>query len=101
MRRRNCSRTSASQRESSTGRRMVELKKRWLTERSSTVTRAPPTVPSAAPKPVMLRIIGKHLSYLPTITLSIEEVPPGAVEVHHSRHHVAGHLLVELTDEIA
>jgi hypothetical protein len=33
------------------------LKKRWLTERISTLRRAAPIVPSAAPKPVMLEII--------------------------------------------
>jgi hypothetical protein len=36
------------------GSLMVGVKKRWLTVRSSTLTRRSPTRPSAAPNPVML-----------------------------------------------
>src|SRR5262245_30034925 len=60
---------------------MLGEKNRWLTVLSSTLTRDPPTKPSAEPKPVMLRIIDSRASYELTTTLSIEEVPPHAVVI--------------------
>src|SRR4029450_6950591 len=79
--RRSDSLTSGSQRDSSLGSLMLGEKNRWLTVLSSTLTRDPPTKPSAEPKPVMLRIIDSRASYELTTTLSIEEVPPHAVVI--------------------
>src|SRR5690242_4381582 len=95
---------------------MDGLKKRWFTERSSTLTRPPPTSPSAAPNPVMLRIISSRVSYGCTTTLSIRcppgrrpqparasvpEIPSHAVELPLARHEEARHLLILLLQEIA
>src|SRR5690348_8898412 len=67
---RRTSRTSPSQRDMAPESLMLELKKRWFTVRSSTVTRCAPKRPVAAPNPVMLRIMDNHLSYGATMTLS-------------------------------
>src|SRR5690348_1617641 len=98
--RRSTSRTSTSQRANSEGSLTEGLKNRWLTERTSTATSASPTAPSADPNPVMLRIIGKRLSYVLTITLSIPELPPHAIELRLSRHEKSGYRLVRKADEI-
>src|SRR5690242_14035073 len=67
---RRTSRTSPSQRDMAPESLMLELKKRWFTVRSSTVTRCAPKRPVAAPNPVMLRIMDNLLSYGATMTLS-------------------------------
>src|SRR2546423_326085 len=98
--RRSASRTSPSHRANSDGSLIEGLKKRWLTDRTSTATRVPPTSPSAAPNPVMLRIIDKRVSYALTTTLSIPELPAHAVELVQSRHQVARHELVRHTLDV-
>src|SRR4030095_11689633 len=70
--RRSASRTSGSQRDRSLGSLMLGEKNRWLPVLSATLTREAPTTPSAAPKPVMLRIIDSRASYELTTTLSID-----------------------------
>src|SRR5829696_91777 len=100
-RRRSASRTSFSQRANEGGSLSEGLKNRWLTDRSSTVTRAPATSPSAAPYPVMLRIMGNRLSYGATRRLSIPEAPPHTVVLRLPRHQVAGGLPVDLTQQVA
>src|SRR5690349_8229396 len=99
--RRSASLTSGSQRDSSLGSLMLGEKNRWLTVLSSTLTREPPTRPSAEPKPVMLRIIDSRASYDLTTTLSIEEVPADAVVVDRARCRVAGHHAVDGADDVA
>src|ERR1043166_745980 len=89
---RSVSRTSPSQRASSDGSLTDGLKKRWLTARISTETRDSPTSPSAAPKPVMLRIMAGKL---------IPELPSHAVEVCLTRHQETRHLLVSLAEHVA
>src|SRR4051812_12769019 len=92
---------------------MDGLKKRWFTERTSTLTRPPPTSPSAAPNPVMLRIISSRVSYARATTLSIRravgppparpsvpELPAHAVELHLPRHEEARHLGVPLLKQV-
>src|SRR5688500_9852118 len=101
IRRRSASRTSGSHRASSLGSLMLGEKNRWLTVRSSTLTRDPPTAPSAAPNPVMLRIMNSRASYELTTTLSIEEVPAHAVVVGQPRHLKAGNHRVDLARHIA
>src|SRR5688572_11233992 len=101
IRRRSASRTSGSHRERSPGSLMLGEKKRWLTVLSSTLTREPPTTPSAAPKPVMLRIMNSRASYELATTLSIEEVPAHAVVVRQSRHLEPGHDGVDLAENIS
>src|SRR5687767_10585550 len=61
----------------------------------------PATTPSAAPNPVMLRIIGNRASYGATRTLSIREGPSHAVQVRLPRTQEAGNLLRVLPSEIA
>src|SRR5688572_3791245 len=96
------SRTSPSHRDSSEGSFRLGLKKRWLTVRSSTLTRAAPTSPAAAPNPVMLRIMASRASYGAATTLSIPEVPSHAVQGRLARQAVAGHELRRpLPDRIA
>src|SRR5215212_8663524 len=80
---------------------MLGLKKRWLTVRSSTNTRELPTRPSAPPKPVMLRIIERELSYVLTTALSIPELPAHAVDTRGSRHLEARHGLIALAQDVA
>src|SRR5215212_6023502 len=80
---------------------MLGLKKRWLTVRSSTNTRALPTRPSAPPKPVMLRIIGRELSYVLTTALSIPELPAHAVDTRRPRHLEPGNGLIALAEDVA
>src|SRR5215469_9489259 len=88
---------------------MLGLKKRWLTVRISTVTWAWPTSPSAVPNPVMLRMIGKGLSYDGTTTLSIQlmwfdesipEAPPNAVKVERARHDVPWDQIVRIAEQV-
>src|SRR5690606_16509470 len=88
--------------DSSAGSRMVALKNRWLTERSSTATRAVPTTPSAAPNPVMLRITCKLASYGMTtiLSISVREVPANAIVVDRPRHREPGNHLVLLVHEV-
>src|SRR3982750_3123711 len=88
IRLRSASRTSGSQRDRSLGSLMLGEKNRWLTVLSSTLTRDPPTTPSAAPKPVMLRIIDNRASYELATTLSIEEVPSDSVVIDRARGRV-------------
>src|SRR5688500_6345416 len=100
--RRRVSRTSPSHRDSSEGSLRLGLKKRWLTVRSSTLTRAAPTSPAAAPNPVMLRIMASRASYGAATTLSIPEVPSHTVQRRLPRQAVAGHELGSaLTDGIS
>src|SRR3954469_18347880 len=80
---------------------MDGLKKRWFTERTSTLTRPPPTNPSAAPNPVMLRIISSGLSYGATTTLSIPEIPSHPVELRLARHQEAPDQAVPLLEHVA
>src|SRR5688572_29406353 len=80
---------------------MDGLKKRWFTERTSTLTRPPPTTPSAAPNPVMLRIISSSVSYGGTTRLSIPEIPSDTGELCLSRHLKAGYQRVPLLEQIA
>src|SRR3981189_324259 len=99
--RRRASRTSPSSRASAPGSLMDGLKKRWFTERTSTLTRPPPTSPSAAPNPVMLRIISSSVSYGHTRRLSIPEVPPYTIELHLPRQEEAWHLGIVLLQQVA
>src|SRR5439155_8659675 len=64
-------------------------------------TFAPPTSPSAAPKPVMLFIIGNHVSNSTTTRLSIPKLPPDAVEIRLPRRGEAEYLGVSLAQEIS
>src|SRR5436190_20295472 len=79
---------------------MDGLKKRWFTERTSTLTRPPPTTPSAAPNPVMLRIISSGLSYGTTTRLSIPEIPSHAIELRLTRHLEARNQPVPLLEHV-
>src|SRR5688572_15811258 len=100
--RRRVSRTSPSHRDSSEGSFRLGLKKRWLTVRSSTLTRAAPTSPAAAPNPVMLRIMASRASYGAATTLSIPELPSHTVQGRLARQAVAGYELGRpLPDRIA
>src|SRR5688572_7061701 len=63
-------------------------------------TRALPTWPSAAPNPVMLRIMRDRLSYGTTTTLSIPEVPTHTVELRLSGHQIARNCRVILDQKI-
>src|SRR5687768_7929492 len=101
MRWRSSSRTSPSQRENAPGSLRLGLKKRWFTDRISTPMRKSPTRPSAAPNPVMLRIIGNRASYGAASTLSIPELPADTVQVALPRHLVTRYDLVELTYHVA
>src|SRR5688572_2643766 len=95
------SRTSPSHRDSSEGSFRLGLKKRWLTVRSSTLTRAAPTNPAAAPNPVMLRIMASRASYDAATTLSIPEVPSHTVDRRLARHGKARNELVRpLSDRV-
>src|SRR5260221_443052 len=98
--RRMASRTSPSHRASTPGSLMDGLKNRWLTERTSTLTRPLPTSPSAAPKPVMLRIISSRVSYDAATILSIPEIPSHAVELRLARKVVTGNLRVSLLKQV-
>src|SRR5574337_414940 len=91
--RRSASRTSPSQRASASGSLMLGLKKRWLTVRTSTVTRRAPTTPVALPYPVMLRIMGSLVTYDCTTRLSIPELPAHSVEKPLPRLQESGHVL--------
>src|SRR5829696_217856 len=100
MRWRSASRTSPSQRDNDEGSLMLGLKYRWLTVRSSTLTLARPTRPSAVPNPVMLLIMSNLLSYGTTRRLSIPELPAHAVVIDRPRSQEPRHRLVLLADEI-
>src|SRR5476649_182329 len=95
------SRTSPSQRANTPGSFMEGLKKRWFTERTSMLTRPPPTGPSAAPNPVMLRIISSGVSYGRTTTLSIPKLPSHAVELELPRHVESRYLRIGFLQQIA
>ena len=71
---------------------MEGLKNRWLTERISTDTRAPPTSPSADPKPVML---------FDHEFISIDEIPAHPIVVRLARHDERRNQRVPLAEEIA
>src|SRR5215213_11489728 len=83
------------------GSLMDGLKKRWFTERTSTLTRPPPTTPSAEPNPVMLRIISSQLSYGVATRLSIPEIPSHTVELGLPRQIISGDELVPLLKHVA
>src|SRR5688500_14399358 len=80
---------------------MDGLKNRWFTERTSTLTRPPPTTPSAAPNPVMLRIISSGVSYGGATRLSIPEIPSDTVELRLARHLESGDQRVPLLKHVA
>src|SRR5687768_8356358 len=80
------SRISPSHRANAAGSLRFGLKNRWFTVRISTLARAPPTSPSAAPNPVMLDIMWSGLSYDAAMSLSIPKFPSDAVDREHSRH---------------
>src|SRR5690606_5348712 len=92
--RRRRSRISPSQRWKDDGTLKLGLKNLWLTVRISTVTLVFPTTPSAAPNPVMLRIIAKPLNIGAAIVLSIPEAPPDPIQNGRTRHEVPRHRLV-------
>src|SRR5215203_5824865 len=80
---------------------MDGLKKRWFTDRTSTLTRPLPTTPSAAPNPVMLRIISSSVSYGTATRLSIPEIPSHAVELRLPRHLESWNQHVPLLKQVA
>src|SRR5438105_3949788 len=97
---RKASRTSPSQHARSGGSLMLGLKNRWLTVRTSTLTRVPPIIPSAVPYPVILRIMDNLANYCRTRTSSIEKVPSHAVEIDRARIVESGDLLVRIAERV-
>src|SRR5687768_22041 len=101
MRGRSSSRTSPSQRENAPGSLRLGLKKRWFSAPTPNTMRRPATRPSAAPNPVILRIIGNRASSAAARTLSMPELAADTVQVALPRHLVTRYDLVDLTYHVA
>src|SRR6476659_8159180 len=82
------------------GSLMLGLKKRWLTVRTSTLTAAAPTLPSAEPTPVMLDIMWLGATFLLARVCSIPELPSQTVETDRAWHVEIRHYLVNLSEHV-